>query len=580
MATTTIRFKYASGMVGDVLTGVRARLHGSWDGEGLYSDQWLVIDMTPNSADGSVSFHADVELDSVGHGTWFRWGVSFVCPDGSDTWAIATEVKDQTSRERFRTFQLSSQPTTEIYYLTHCTRLGANRVHGAAGRDAIRFAVWAPNALAVELVFGTVWDRKDPTRALASGSLPFADIAGGYIADDGTGLSPDIGPVAMRSTEEGVWETALDDPALDDFAALDHKPYMYRITRDDGSVAYRTDLYSRCQIGYGSFNPQGVRYAGLLSDLDGTVSCSVVVDPTCVTRYFTEEPPYLTELPGAARVWPERHFIPQADFWQDEFGPVRPPSRVEDLVIYQLHVGALGFGSARPGTLQDAIAQLDHLVDSGFNAVELLPMSEFGGRAENWGYATSHYLAIEYSGGGRDQFKFFVKEAHRRGIAVIVDMVFNHFAHDAHRAQWLFDTVSHDLNCYYWYEGNPSHYASPEGGYVDNESTAYAPRYHEEMVRKLFISGAAALIHEFHIDGLRVDQTTSIHEYNHLHAAAVDRSWVPVPTANAFGAKLLRELGRTVRMLKPDVILMAEDHSTREDVTMPVEAGGMGFDAR
>ncbi|MGY4801320.1 alpha-amylase family glycosyl hydrolase [Teichococcus aerofrigidensis] len=580
MATTSVRFMYSSGVIGDVLPGTRARLHGSWDGAGLYSDHWSIIDMARGSTDGSVSFHAVVALDIVGQGTWFRWGVSFVHPDGSETWAIVTEVKDQTSRERVRIFQLSDQPQTEAYYLTHCTRLGANRVCGAAGRDGIRFAVWAPNALSVELVFGTVWDRKDPARAPASDSLPFADIAGGYIANDGTGLSPDIGPISMRSIGEGVWETALDDPALGDFAALDHKPYMYRITRDDGSVAYCTDLYSRCQIGYGAFNPQGARYAGLLSDLDGTVSCSVVIDPTRVTRYFTEEPPYLVEPPGVERVWPERHFIPQTDFWQDEFGPLKPPSRVEDLIIYQLHLGALGFGSARPGTLQDAIDQLDHLVYAGFNAVELLPMSEFGGRGENWGYATSHYFAIEYSGGGRDQFKFFVKEAHRRGVAVIMDVVFNHFVHDAGRAQWLFDTASHNHNCYYWYEGTPSQYASPDGGYVDNLSTAFAPRYHEEMVRKLFISGAAALIHEFHVDGLRVDQTTSIHEYNHLHEAAISGSWVTVPAANAFGAKLLRELGCTLRMLKPNVILMAEDHSIREDVTMPVEAGGMGFDAR
>ena len=55
----------------------------------------------------------------------------------------------------------------------------------------------------------------------------------------------------------------------------------------------------------------------------------------------------------------------------------------------------------------------------------------------------------------------------------------------------------------------PRDYPAPDGGYLDNLSTGYAPRFHEEMVRKLFISSAAALVIDFHVDGFRVDQTTS-----------------------------------------------------------------------
>ncbi|MCL2724077.1 MAG: alpha-amylase family glycosyl hydrolase [Polyangiaceae bacterium] len=577
MATASVLFIYATGLVGNVLPGVRARLHGSWNGAGRYSDRWSVVDMTRDTpSNDSVTFRASVDLDAAFQGTWFQWGVSFVYPDGQEVWAIPTEVRDRDSREQTRSFQFSGQPQSETYYLAHCTRLGANRIHCAQnGTDRIRFAVWAPNAQSIDLVFGTIWNRKDATRAPASGSLPFGDIAGGYIADDGSGVRQDLGPFPLQRVGEDVWETDPQEPRLRNFAAFDHKPYMYRIRRNDGSVAYRTDLYSRRQIGYGGFNPDGSRYTGLLSDLDGTVSCSVVVDPTRVKRYFVEEPPYLVESPSVARVWPERHFISEAEFWQDEFVAERPPSRVEDLVIYELHTGALGLGSPRPGTLLDAIALLDQLVDAGVNAVELLPILEFSGRGENWGYSTSHFFAIEYSDGGRDQYKFFVKEAHKRGLAVIMDVVYNHYAQDAERAQWFYDAASPDLNCYYWYEGMPSQYTQADGGYVDNDSTGFAPRYHEEMVRKLFISSAAALIQEFHVDGLRVDQTTSIHAYNQRHADGVE-----VPDANLFGAKLLRELGRTLRLIKPDVILIAEDHSTWDEVTKPVESGGMGFNAR
>ena len=105
-------------------------------------------------------------------------------------------------------------------------------------------------------------------------------------------------------------------------------------------------------------------------------------------------------------------------------------------------------------------------------------------------------------------------------------------------------------------------------------STGFAPRFYEEMVRKMFVSSAAMLVEEFHVDGFRVDQTTSIHAYNVLHADGR-----PVPQANAFGAKFLRELTSTLRLLKPDVILTAEDHSGWDKVTQPNRLGGLGFDA-
>ena len=221
-------------------------------------------------------------------------------------------------------------------------------------------------------------------------------------------------------------------------------------------------------------------------------------------------------------VWPETQWQTDEDFWRDEFDPERPlPTRLEDLVIYELHVDGLGVGRNPRGMLDDAMDLLDYLVDLGVNAVELMPLSEYEGWA-NWGYGTSHYLAIEYAGGGRDQFKHFVKACHRRGIAVLFDVVYNHYTHDGERAEWAYDSDAPETNIYYWYEGRAADYpnANPPGtgGYVDNMSTGYAPRFWEEMVRKMFISSAAALVTEFHVDGFRVDQTTSIHSYAVLHA--------------------------------------------------------------
>jgi len=367
-------------MAGDIFPHVHARLRGSWDDNGRYSSDWTTVEMQRHTADdGCACFRATVRLDEAEQGRWFDWGVSFIFPDGGESWAIPTEVKDRALRERYRSFQLSGPDQEERYYLTHCRRLGANKCRRADGSTGVRFAVWAPNAQAVEVVLGTIWDRKDPERKPAKDSLPTGDICGGYIANDGDGVRPGLGPFKMSRGPDGVWETDINEPDLQDFTAFDHTPYMFRLTKNDGSVAFRTDLHSRCQIGSGSFDPRGAPFSGLLSDLDGTVSCSVVVDPERVTQYFKEEPPYLTTPPPATRVWPEQHFVRDTEFWTDEFTDRRLPTRVEDLIIYELHLGALGFGSPAPGTLEDAIKLLDHLVDLGVNAVELLPMGEFGG---------------------------------------------------------------------------------------------------------------------------------------------------------------------------------------------------------
>jgi 1,4-alpha-glucan branching enzyme len=92
---------------------------------------------------------------------------------------------------------------------------------------------------------------------------------------------------------------------------------------------------------------------------------------------------------------------PAAAFWQDEFDPLRKlPAAMQDLVIYELHVGALGFGKPTPGTLDDAVALLDHLAELGVNAVELLPIAEFENIA-NWGYGTAQFMAIDQAAGGQ-----------------------------------------------------------------------------------------------------------------------------------------------------------------------------------
>jgi 1,4-alpha-glucan branching enzyme len=562
MAKIPVHFVYQTGLDRAIFRNVK--LVGSWDGRGVYSSQWSSVPMhDAKGDDGCPAFTAAVAFDDSQLGYAFRWGVVLDSPAGANLWGIATEVNDPNSSDRVRIFRLLSaralggKPQQERYDLTFCRRLGAQKFLPAdAAEPALRFAVWAPQAKAVSVVFAS-WN-------------------GGYIDNQGGGADDKIKSLplhrATRSGENddpdwnGIWESnSVDSMKLADYASWDHTPYMFKVQRDDGATAYRTDLYSRCQIGAGTTDPHGQPYQGTYHDLDGRVSCSVVVDPDTVTRVLKPAE------------WPEDKplFIPQEQFWQDEFDHNRPvPTSLDQVVIYELHVGALGLNHAGPGTYDDAMDLLvNHLVPLGVNAVELLPVVEFGGKDE-WGYGDTHYFALEFRSGGRDQFKHFVKRCHQLGIAVILDVVYNHFAGDAERAEYQYDSAAPDRDSYYWYEGRPGDYPRPDGGYIDNGSTGRLPRLWEETVRKMFISSAAALIEEFHVDGFRVDLTQALHRDNVRHADGV-----PVPNANQFGAKFLREWSRTLKMIRPSTFLIAEDHTKWSMVTRPPDVGGLGFDA-
>jgi 1,4-alpha-glucan branching enzyme len=538
----TVQFTYFTGLRRSFVNNVR--LTGTWNNNGRYSDQWTSLPMQQTTGeDGCPCFTATVNLADSQIGQQFRWGVILDAAAGNNLWGIMTEENDLNSTERDRTFILQAPNSSiqqESYYLTYCRRLGAQKSYNGATQPGIQFAVWAPNARNVEVVFGQ---------------------SSGYIADTGVGEDTSRPRLPLSRLGDGTWQTN-GSTTLADFTAFDRLPYMFRVTKADGQVAYKTDIYSRCQMGKGRINPSREAYSGDYRQLDGSVSCSVVIDPDTVTRELEEE------------LSPQQVFISDEEFWQNEFDPNRPvPRRVEDLVIYELHVGALGSGQNRPGNFEDAIDLLPYLIELGVNAIELLPLSEFRDEV-NWGYETSHYFALEYSAGGRDQLKHFVRACHRQGIAVILDVVYNHYSPDAGRAEWAYDSDVPEQNVYYWYEGNSGSYSQPDGGYIDNYSTGFAPRFHEEIIRKMFISSASTLIEEFHVDGFRVDATASIHLYNVLHADGRRTDNV-----NAFGAKFLREWTRSMKLIRPDVMLMAEDHSDWDRVTAPVENGGLGFDA-
>ena len=541
MSKQTVTFQFQTGVKRSIF--FNARLVGSWNDQGRQSPEWSMHPMTEvRGEDGCPAFETQVLLDRADADKRFEWGVILDGPQGSNFWGVPTEVQDVNSVERRRSFhlRLDSPEQVERYYLTNLRRLGANRYFPEGQSDSVlKFAVWAPNAKQVEIVFG----KSD----------------NGYIGDDGRGIDASRPSVTLLREQDGIWSGVAPGKYADYLGA----PYMIRLRNAQDATVYRSDIFSRSQIGKGHEVPGAAGWSQSPDKLDGTVSCSVVIDPDVVRRQFE------SAAPGAL---PD--LVSAEEFWAHEFSITRPvPTRIDDLIIYELHVGSLGFDRPEAGNLGDAIAFLDHLVRLGVNAVELMPIAEFSGSV-SWGYGLTHHLCIEASAGGRDKYRHFVRECHRRGIAVLQDVVYNHYDNNAARAEWQYDSTAPEQNIYYWYEGNASDYPSADGGYLDNGSSGYAPRYWEESVRQQFISAAVFLVEEMHVDGLRVDLTQALHRDNRLHANGNS-----VGAANVFGQKLLREWSRTLHMIRPTAMLVAEDHTGWDAVTKPPAQQGLGFDA-
>ena len=511
MAEVTVQFRYLTGLKRRIFRN--ARLVGNWDPQGRQSLAGSDTAMTEIIAeDGCPAFTATVHFDASEVGKPFEWSVRLDTPVVSDVRGVATEVKDANKTDRVRRLQLQPAGSSQIeeYYFTYARRLGARKVFsGGRSRDAdLRFAVWAPNAQNVEVVFG--------------------DPATGYIRDDGRGIDPARPPLSMTKGQDGIWQSAV----IPDFAAHEGLPYMYRVTNAQGHVGLPDRSLLAPADRPRHEEPEGAALDRDPATLDGTKSCSLVVSLDTV----------------AQRLRPAGRAGGRADSRGRVLGPrVHPglpvPSRIEDLVIYELHVGSLGLGQSRPGNLEDAIALLPHLSDSASTRSSCCRCRS--SPAIGWGYGDSHHFVIESSAGGRDQYKHFVRECHRRGIAVIQDVVYNHYDSDAERAEWQYDSERARAEHLLLVRGQASDYPHPDGGYLDNGSSGFAPRFWEEMVRQLFVSSAAAFVEEFHVDGLRVDLTQAIHRDNACTPTAAASATQPVRR------KMLREWSRTLRLIKP-----------------------------
>jgi maltooligosyltrehalose trehalohydrolase len=206
-------------------------------------------------------------------------------------------------------------------------------------------------------------------------------------------------------------------------------------------------------------------------------------------------------------------------------------------IIYELHIGTF----TREGTWEAAKRELDELADLGITVLNLMPVADFPGRF-GWGYDGVNLFAPTRLYGRPDDFRSFIDRAHALGMAVILDVVYNHLG--------------------------------PDGNYLREFSLDYFSKRHQTdwgeainydgencgPVRDYFISNAGYWVEEFHVDGLRLDATHSIYDDSQDN--------------------ILAAIGRRVREAASNrsTIVVAEDDLQRVRLVRAREAGGMGLD--
>jgi 1,4-alpha-glucan branching enzyme len=232
-----------------------------------------------------------------------------------------------------------------------------------------------------------------------------------------------------------------------------------------------------------------------------------------------------------------------------------------DLVIYELHVGTFNVKEeGHPGTFLDIIERLGYLQSLGINCIEIMPATEFPG-AYSWGYNPSNPFALESDYGGAEAFRKLVKAAHQHGIAIILDVVYNHFG-PGDLDLWQFDGWSeNDGGGIYFY--NDWRAETPWGH--------NRPDYGRPEVRRYILDNALMWLEDYHCDGLRMDAIAFIRNVKGEEDPGAD-----LPD----GWSLMRWVNEEIKSRQPWKITIAEDLRGNPAITAGTEHGGEGFSAQ
>ena len=227
-----------------------------------------------------------------------------------------------------------------------------------------------------------------------------------------------------------------------------------------------------------------------------------------------------------------------ADFpWEDSAWTGLP---LEDYILYELHVGTL----TQEGTFKAVVSRLDELKDLGVTALELMPVAQFPGE-RNWGYDGVYPFAVQASYGGPGGLKRLVNACHRKGLAVVLDVVYNHLGPEGN---YLWDYGPYFTDRYKTPWGSAVNFDGPESDHV----------------RRFFIENALYWIREFHVDALRLDAVHAIFDFS----------------AFPFLEELSRHVHQEGSRMGRGIYLIAESSLNDTRLIKTPGQGGFGLDAQ
>ncbi|HET9012495.1 MAG TPA: 1,4-alpha-glucan branching protein GlgB, partial [Gemmatimonadaceae bacterium] len=255
--------------------------------------------------------------------------------------------------------------------------------------------------------------------------------------------------------------------------------------------------------------------------------------------------------------------------WGDEAWMTARPARhlvSEPVHIYEVHLGSWARvpeqGDRFLSYREIAPRLAEHVTRLGFTHVELLPVMEhpFYG---SWGYQVTGYFAPTSRYGSPDDFRYFVDVMHQHGIGVLLDWVPAHFPKDDYALRRFDGTALYEHE-------DPRLAEHPDWGTL-------IFNYGRKEVRNFLVANALYWLHEFHVDGLRVDAVASMLYLDYSRNAG---EWVP----NKYGGRenleaidFLREMNAVVCEDAPGCVTIAEDSTAWPGVTRPIRSGGLGF---
>jgi len=257
--------------------------------------------------------------------------------------------------------------------------------------------------------------------------------------------------------------------------------------------------------------------------------------PSCTKGQVLPDPASLLQnngVSGRSNAFDLRNYE-----WTDQYwtGP-----ELKDYIIYELHTGTFTPG----GDFQSIPDKLDYLVGLGITAIEIMPVAQFpGGR--NWGYDGVYPFAVQNSYGGPHELQNLVNACHEKGLAVILDVVYNHFGPEGNYIS--------EFGPYF-----TNKYQTPWGSAINFDDAGC------DAVRTFFIENALMWFRDFHIDALRLDAVHAIKDFSPKHILAEIKTYTD---------KLSEFTGKPYK-------LIAELDLNDNRYINPISQGGYGMDAQ